>query len=64
MYGCRKKRFNTGTFFDNHYIIKWAGVRKIYVPQVGLADGIVHILYEKYKTSRPETSNVDNLSIT
>ncbi len=45
-------------------IMKWAGVRKIYVPQVGLADGIVHILYEKYKTSRPEISNVDNLSIT
>jgi exopolyphosphatase/guanosine-5'-triphosphate,3'-diphosphate pyrophosphatase len=45
-------------------VMKWAGVRKIYVPQVGLADGIVHILYEKYKTSRPEISNVDNLSIT
>ena len=45
-------------------VMKWADVRKIYVPQVGLADGIVHILYEKYKTSRPEISNVDNLSIT
>lgn len=45
-------------------VMKWAGVRKIYVPQVGLADGIVHILYEKYKNSQPETNNVDNLSIT
>ena len=45
-------------------VMKWAGVRKIYVPQVGLADGLVHILYEKYKTSRPKISNVDNLSIT
>jgi exopolyphosphatase/guanosine-5'-triphosphate,3'-diphosphate pyrophosphatase len=45
-------------------VMKWAGVRKIYVPQVGLADGIVHILYEKYKNSQPEISNVDNLSIT
>jgi exopolyphosphatase/guanosine-5'-triphosphate,3'-diphosphate pyrophosphatase len=45
-------------------IMKWAGVRKIYVPEVGLADGIVHILFEKYRNSRPETSNVDNLSIT
>ena len=38
-------------------IMKWAGIRKIYVPQVGLADGIVRILYDKYKASRPETSN-------
>jgi exopolyphosphatase/guanosine-5'-triphosphate,3'-diphosphate pyrophosphatase len=36
-------------------IMKWAGVRKIYVPQVGLADGIVHILYEKYINSRTKT---------
>jgi exopolyphosphatase/pppGpp-phosphohydrolase len=42
-------------------VMKWAGVRKIYVPQVGLADGIVHILYEKYKTSQPETSNCENM---
>jgi exopolyphosphatase/guanosine-5'-triphosphate,3'-diphosphate pyrophosphatase len=45
-------------------IMKWAGIRKMYVPQVGLADGIVHILYEKYKNSRPGNGNVDNLSIT
>ena len=38
-------------------IMKWAGIRKIYVPKVGLADGIVRILYDKYKASRPETSN-------
>jgi exopolyphosphatase/guanosine-5'-triphosphate,3'-diphosphate pyrophosphatase len=38
-------------------IMKWASIRKIYVPQVGLADGIVRILYDRYKASRPETSN-------
>lgn len=45
-------------------IMKWAGVRKIYVPQIGLADGIVHILYEKYNTSRTKIDPVDNLLIT
>lgn len=37
-------------------IMKWSGIRRIYVPQVGLADGIVHILYNKYKTPRNDES--------
>ena len=35
-------------------IMKWAGIEVIYVPQVGLADGIVRILYNRYKASRLE----------
>jgi exopolyphosphatase/guanosine-5'-triphosphate,3'-diphosphate pyrophosphatase len=31
-------------------IMKWSGIRRIYVPQIGLADGIVRILYKNYKS--------------
>ncbi len=30
-------------------VMKWAKIKNIFVPIVGLADGIVHILYDKYK---------------
>ena len=30
--------------------MKWAGVKKILVPQSGLADGIIEELYDRYKT--------------
>ncbi len=29
-------------------VMKWGKIAKIYVPEVGLADGIVHLLYEKH----------------
>jgi exopolyphosphatase / guanosine-5'-triphosphate,3'-diphosphate pyrophosphatase len=30
-------------------IMKWANIDEIYVPRIGLADGMVHYLYEKYQ---------------
>jgi exopolyphosphatase / guanosine-5'-triphosphate,3'-diphosphate pyrophosphatase len=31
-------------------IMRWAGVKKIYVPIQGLSDGLIHMLYEKVKS--------------
>ena len=33
-------------------IMKWADIAQIYVPQVGLSDGMIHTLYEEYKKTR------------
>ena len=30
-------------------VMKWAKIKEIYVPQVGLADGLIHTLYERHK---------------
>lgn len=30
-------------------VMNWAGAEEIYVPQIGLADGLVHLLYERIK---------------
>lgn len=30
-------------------IMKWAKITEVYVPRLGLADGIIHFLYEKHK---------------
>jgi exopolyphosphatase/guanosine-5'-triphosphate,3'-diphosphate pyrophosphatase len=32
-------------------VMKWASVRKLYVPQIGLSDGLVRILHEKHESS-------------
>jgi len=33
-------------------VFKWASVKKMYVPQIGLADGIIHMLYDQFKNGQ------------
>lgn len=35
-------------------VMKWGKISKIYVPEIGLADGIIHVLYEKHKKTNPD----------
>lgn len=30
-------------------VIKWADIKELYVPSIGLSDGIIHVLYERHK---------------
>lgn len=32
-------------------VMKWANIKKMYVPEIGLADGVIHLLYEKQKNA-------------
>jgi len=32
-------------------IMKWGGIGKMYVPQIGLPDGLIHIMYENLKNT-------------
>jgi exopolyphosphatase/pppGpp-phosphohydrolase len=31
-------------------VMRWGNIKQIYVPQIGLADGLVNILYQRYKS--------------
>jgi len=33
-------------------VMRWAGIEEIYVPKIGLADGLVHMLYDELKTGK------------
>lgn len=35
-------------------VMKWGKIKEIFVPQIGLADGLIHILYERYKRKELE----------
>jgi exopolyphosphatase/guanosine-5'-triphosphate,3'-diphosphate pyrophosphatase len=30
-------------------VMKWGKISRIHVPQVGLSDGMVHLLYDRYR---------------
>ena len=52
--GLRPDRADVIDYASKIYLrcMKWAGVKKILVPQSGLADGIIEELYDKYKTDQ------------
>ena len=33
-------------------VMRWANVEEIFVPKIGLADGLIHILYEEVKAAQ------------
>jgi len=35
-------------------VLKWAEINELYVPSIGLSDGIIHVLYEKQKKLKLE----------
>ena len=37
-------------------VMKHGKIKKIYVPQIGLADGLIHILYERHKNKKTKKS--------
>jgi exopolyphosphatase/guanosine-5'-triphosphate,3'-diphosphate pyrophosphatase len=38
-------------------VMKWAKIKRMYVPQVGLSDGIVHVLYDRHRAAREASSS-------
>jgi exopolyphosphatase / guanosine-5'-triphosphate,3'-diphosphate pyrophosphatase len=48
--GLRPDRADVVVYAGDVYlsVMKWGKISKIYVPEVGLSDGIVHLLYEKH----------------
>jgi exopolyphosphatase/guanosine-5'-triphosphate,3'-diphosphate pyrophosphatase len=42
-------------------VMKWADIEKMYVPELGLADGMVRILYDEFKRSTPQKTKRSRL---
>ncbi|MFN5335055.1 MAG: exopolyphosphatase, partial [Bacteroidota bacterium] len=32
-------------------VMRWADIEEIYVPKIGLADGLIHLLYEEVRNN-------------
>lgn len=39
-------------------VMRWAGIEEIYVPKIGLADGLVHMLYDEVMTKKFNASTL------
>lgn len=39
-------------------VMRWGGIKQMFVPQIGLSDGLIHILYEKQKEKERAVSCV------
>ncbi|MFY7841104.1 MAG: exopolyphosphatase [Lacibacter sp.] len=39
-------------------VMRWTGIEEIYVPKIGLADGLVHMLYDEVKNKKLHASTV------
>ena len=39
-------------------VMRWAGIEEIYVPKIGLADGLVHMLYDEVMSKKFNTSTL------
>jgi exopolyphosphatase/guanosine-5'-triphosphate,3'-diphosphate pyrophosphatase len=37
-------------------VMKWSGMKHMMVPQIGLADGLIHILYDQYRDQHREAT--------
>jgi exopolyphosphatase/guanosine-5'-triphosphate,3'-diphosphate pyrophosphatase len=39
-------------------VMRWTDINEIYVPKIGLADGLIHMLYDEIKKNKLETSSL------
>lgn len=39
-------------------VMRWTDIEEIYVPKIGLADGLIHMLYDEVKKNKLETSSL------